>query len=452
MQSGLELHMGNPAEHETQLQRHRRHASSEDAGGPLAITSIHDERVEYVGQVDVGTKASGESLYKASVVFDTGSTNLWIQSVLCDEVPVVDGIKDGYDPEASITHTLLDQHTEVTVRFGTGELNGYFAEDVLGVGPLKIPNQPFIMIKEMTGSVFHQFHFGGILGLGFPMTGVQWRFRPFFETIIEQKLLKSNEFAFYMSPLMSVPSSILWGGVNKSLYQGEIFMFPVVQAFYWELELVDLKIGGESLASISGVHRVIVDTGTTFFTAPPELHGAIVKKLPAAACKTVEESPEKYPPMTFVLRNIHGKEVELIVTQQTYMVAYGGSRAQQLCKPAWMQLQVPKEYGPAIILGEVFMRSFFTVFYRGDGSPGDARVGFATARIPEVPQTERSASLLQTESSASSTVGLYSPPGMPRMAAEDDLHHDEGMPSKLLRRERRRRQHLHMSPEVEGDD
>lgn len=36
------------------------------------------------------------------------------------------------------------------------------------------------------------------------------------------------------------------------------------------------------------------------------------------------------------------------------------------CRPAFMKLDIKrKSYGPAMILGEVFMRHFFTVFSRG---------------------------------------------------------------------------------------
>lgn len=39
-----------------------------------------------------------------------------------------------------------------------------------------------------------------------------------------------------------------------------------------------------------------------------------------------------------------------------------------MCKPAYMQIEVPSDYGHAFILGSVaFMRNFFTVFRRGSG-------------------------------------------------------------------------------------
>lgn len=39
-----------------------------------------------------------------------------------------------------------------------------------------------------------------------------------------------------------------------------------------------------------------------------------------------------------------------------------------MCKPAYMQIDVPSEFGHAYILGSVaFMRHFYTVYRRSDG-------------------------------------------------------------------------------------
>merc|ERR1719502_1375397 len=123
--------------------------------------------------------------------------------------------------------------------------------------------QPFAMIREMNGDVFSSFPFEGILGLGFPSLSFGG-ITPFFDHVIQQKLLKHNEFAFFMNVDSDKPSALLWGGIDKSLYHGKIRMFPVVQAHYWSLELVDVKVGDTSVKDIGmrgdPVKRLIVDT------------------------------------------------------------------------------------------------------------------------------------------------------------------------------------------------
>jgi len=231
--------------------------------------------------------------------------------------------------------------------------------------------------------VFSSFPFEGILGLGFKSLSFG-HITPFFERVLEQRLLTNNEFAFYFNTDSDQPSALLWGGIDKDLYHGQIRMFPVVQPHYWALELVDFKMGDKSMKAegLSGnpVKRLIVDSGTTYFTAPQGMHDAIMEKIPEADCDSVND----YPPLTFVLKGADGETYELVVSQETYMIGGDGNS----CRPAFMELDVNEEYGPAMLLGEVFMRHFFTVFSRGDGSPENARIGFAPAKIGAKPKVK----------------------------------------------------------------
>lgn len=193
--------------------------------------------------------------------------------------------------------------------------------------------------------------------------------------------MKRNEFAFYLNADSSRPSALLWGGVDKDLYEGDILMFPVKKAHYWALELVDFRIGNRSLMEDekhSKTKYLIVDTGTTYFTAPGSIYDEIIATLQEAPCPQVDS----YVPLTYVLRSGSGDTFNLEVTQETYMVADDSED----CQPAFMKLDLKKQYGPAMILGEVFMRHFFTVFSRGNGDLTEAKVGFAKAKLGAMPK------------------------------------------------------------------
>merc|ERR1719198_1993903 len=164
-------------------------------------------------------------------------------------------------------------------------------------------------------------------------------------------------------------------------------MFPVVQPHYWALELLDFRLGNTSLKGAgmgdNPVKRLIVDTGTTYFTAPEAMHRQLVSQIPEADCDTVND----YPPLTYVLKGADGQTYELTVSQETYMI--GGFSNN--CRPAFMALDVNEKYGPAMLLGEVFMRHFFTVFSRGDGHPASAKIGIAPAKIGATPKVLKTA-------------------------------------------------------------
>eukprot|EP00930_Biecheleria_cincta_P030751 TRINITY_DN21308_c0_g2_i1.p1 TRINITY_DN21308_c0_g2~~TRINITY_DN21308_c0_g2_i1.p1 ORF type:complete len:497 (-),score=68.09 TRINITY_DN21308_c0_g2_i1:13-1503(-) len=386
----------NARKHDTkQMQRHRMSVEVDARGsggsrGYQLTTPLEDMSSEYTGLIGVGTNLDGSAQFEARVVFDTGSTNLWVASVLCN-LPPCDhaGAQQFYDPaksttsEAYFSSTGLKSDTDIDIIFGTGELKGPLHVDTYRVGPMAVEKQPFAMIREMTGEVFSSFVFEGILGLAFPSLsfgGID----PFFERVIKAKLLKNNEFSFYLNTDTKRPSALLWGGVDKDLFEGPIVMFPVVQPHYWALELVDFKIGGKSvvdkLPDTGKARYLIVDSGTTYFTAPTSMSSHIMDSFPVAPCSQVNS----YPPLEYVLRSIYNQTFTLEVGQETYMV----TDPEDNCRPAFMQLDIKKKaYGPAMILGEVFMRHFFTVFSRGDGSLEQAKVGFAHAKLGAEPKT-----------------------------------------------------------------
>jgi len=65
-------------------------------------TTLQDMKTEYIGTIGVGTDANGEAQFEARVVFDTGSTNLWVASVLCKDFPCnTDRGSQFYDPDKS---------------------------------------------------------------------------------------------------------------------------------------------------------------------------------------------------------------------------------------------------------------------------------------------------------------------------------------------------------------
>jgi hypothetical protein len=351
-------------------------------------TALEDMKTEYIGTIGVGTNKDGGAQFEARVVFDTGSTNLWVASVLCKDFPCnTDRALEFYNPEKSLSQeSFMGENGDIDIMFGTGELRGPLHVDTYRVGPMVVKQQPFAMIREMTGDVFSSFPFEGILGLGFKSLSFGG-INPFFERVIEQRLLTNNEFAFFFNVDSDQPSALLWGGIDKDLFHGPIRMFPVVQPHYWALELLDFKLGNTSMKSVGmtdePVKRLIVDSGTTYFTAPEGLHGQILDMIPEASCDKVNS----YPPLTYVLKGSDGQTYELVVSQETYMI--GGYSDN--CRPAFMALDVNEAYGPAMILGEVFMRHFFTVFSRGDGQVQHAKIGFAPAKVGATPKVRQSA-------------------------------------------------------------
>merc|ERR1719160_2439674 len=153
----------------------------------IRMTNLRDS--QYVGPLKVGSQ--GDIL---SVVYDTGSTNLWFASTLCTEGPCLH--RRRYDPENSETFSPGDYDLKVT--FGTGELLGSQGIDDVELGGFKVKQQTFSLIQREEGTIFDKLSFEGILGLAFPAMSAN-NVKPLFDQVMHQKLLKENSFSFYFS-------------------------------------------------------------------------------------------------------------------------------------------------------------------------------------------------------------------------------------------------------------
>lgn len=338
-----------------------------------------------------------------NVVFDTGSTNLWMASTLCKTRQCSEGRKR-YDHLLSTTYASPEEPVTLDVKFGTAELSGPQAIDNFHIGPFTIKRQVFGMIEEEGGSTFADLALEGIVGLAFPSMGAVGS-KAFFDSVIQQHVLAHNEFSFiFASTDGKDTAAILWGGVDPRLHSEPIRMVPVVQPHYWALALHGFKIGDKDVIEPSNSWRsrlgsanfnqrsimrrhhrkshdvkLVVDTGTNSFTASSKVYETIAKMVPDTNC----EGAKKYPNITFTLQDSAGDYFDLVVPPTEYM----GIAASNDCQLAFMPLDVHEPWGPAIILGETFLRNYLTVFDRGDGSDGDARVGFA--RSQKGPTTAR---------------------------------------------------------------
>lgn len=362
-------------EHHRVINYRERLSHAARTNGFIHLDNIGDS--QYVGSIGVGTIFNGndyKSQSKIKVVFDTGSTNLWIASTLCSTSDCQSRAQ--YDSSSSSTYQRPDQEEFLDITFGTGELRGPMGADDFHVGGFSVQNQSFALIAEEVGSVFSTIRFEGILGLAFPSMSAK-HVTPFFDNIIQQRVLKKNEFSFFFTKLPDTHSAIFFGGVDDRFYQKPIIMFPVTEPHYWTVKLLDMKLGNQTLnvnEDGTKIDKLIVDTGTTYFTAPSGILNTILDAVPAGRCRDVSN----YPPLVYTLQDENMQRHEIHLSPTEYMVT-SDSDSDAHCEPAFMEINVPGKHGPAFLFGEVLMRSYFTVFDRQDGND-KAFIGLAKAK------------------------------------------------------------------------
>lgn len=119
----------------------RRTSATRSVGIPLR----NIKNTQYVGTIGVGSPPQ-----HVSVIFDTGSSNLWITSAQCKSAECHS--HPAFNASRSTSYRPVG--LEVQVRFGTGQIEGHIGEDAFEVAGLRVPGQSFGEITRETGSVF----------------------------------------------------------------------------------------------------------------------------------------------------------------------------------------------------------------------------------------------------------------------------------------------------------
>ena len=157
------------------------------------------------------------------------------------------------------------------------------------------------------------------------------------------------------------------GGVNQKYYTGDFKYYPLSMELYWGLAMDDVIFNGTSYKT--GNLLGIVDTGTSVIVGPSK----VVEKMTAPFGKGREKQVDcskvsTLPKLDFVIGGdkwtLEGKDYILQVDQ-------GGK---PVCIVGILGLDLPPQLGEAFILGDSFIKAYYTHFDRGN-----KRVGFARA-------------------------------------------------------------------------
>ncbi|KAJ7404073.1 Cathepsin E [Willisornis vidua] len=319
--------------------------------------------MEYFGQISIGTPPQN-----FTVVFDTGSSNLWVPSVYCVSKACAGHAK--FQPTQSSTYQAVG--TPFSIQYGTGSLTGLIGSDQVVVEGITVSNQQFAESISEPGKTFLDAAFDGILGLAYPSLAVDG-VTPVFDNMMAQNLVELPLFSVYMSqnPESSLGGELLFGGFDTSRFTGTLNWVPVTQQGYWQIQLDNVQVGGTVTFCANGC-QAIVDTGTSLLTGPTK----DVKKLQnyigavsvdgeyAVECSNLSAMPD----VTFT---INGLPYTLNAQAYTLMEQSDGMT---FCLSGFQGNDIPPPAGPLWILGDVFIRQFYSVFDRGNN-----RVGLAPA-------------------------------------------------------------------------
>ncbi|XP_027562059.1 embryonic pepsinogen-like [Neopelma chrysocephalum] len=309
--------------------------------------------VEYYGTISIGTPPQD-----FSVVFDTGSSNLWVPSVSCTSLACQ--THQVFDPSKSSTYKSTGQ--SLSIHYGTGEMEGIVGSDTVTVASLMDTNQLFGLSTVEPGEFFVEVKFDGILGLGFPNLAADG-ITPVFDNMVNESLVQENLFSVYLSH-EATGSVVIFGGIDESYFTGSISWISVSYQGYWQISMDSIMVNSQEVAC-SGGCQAIIDTGTSLVAGPPLGISNIQRALGARQDSNGEHSVNcsSIPAMPDVIFIINGLQYPVSAW------AYTEQHDQGSCTSSFQSTS-----GDLWILGDVFLRVYYSIFDRANN-----RVGLAKA-------------------------------------------------------------------------
>jgi hypothetical protein len=271
--------------------------------------------------------------------------------------------------DSSKSSTYIANGSTFNIMYGSGPVSGFVSEDVATVGDITVKYQLMAEINNTKGLglAYKLGKFDGILGLAFPTISVN-KMPTVFENMVAQKLVDQQVVSFYLADSSGSDGEMTVGGIDSTKYTGDLVYVPLTSETYWETKMDSFNING---ASASSTTRCILDTGTSLLAGP----SADVKKIAA----TVGAKPfflnkaeytidcSKIPTLPNIVISLGGANFTL--TGADYTINSGS-----ICLFAMTGIDVPAPAGPLWILGDVFIRKYYTVFDWGKKQLGFAPV------------------------------------------------------------------------------
>eukprot|EP01112_Ceratiomyxa_fruticulosa_P012491 TRINITY_DN3459_c4_g1_i1.p1 TRINITY_DN3459_c4_g1~~TRINITY_DN3459_c4_g1_i1.p1 ORF type:complete len:380 (-),score=75.45 TRINITY_DN3459_c4_g1_i1:137-1276(-) len=240
----------------------------------------------YVGNITIGTPPQGPF----SVVFDTGSSNLWIPGSKCEGEGCAG--KNTYDYTKSKTYIANGE--PLFILYGTGYMAGYLSNDSVQVGNTNVSNGCFGEALYL-GKVFAGFPIDGILGLAYPDIASD-KAPPLFDTMMAEQILPKNIFSVFLSN-SQFNSEVVFGATNPALYSGNFKYANVFIPSYWLLSMEAISV----LNSQNTTHKcalkeclAVIDTGTSIIIGPPNDINPIIEAIGPvnSDCSNVNSLPD----------------------------------------------------------------------------------------------------------------------------------------------------------------
>ena len=316
--------------------------------------------MQYRGRLDIGTPPKAFNL-----IFDTGSSWLWVTNATCGRRCH----RVGSTFEARNSSSYEARGALISLEYGMGSATGYLGTESVGIANVTVLGQALVIVHRNSG--FDGMRADGLLGLGFSQLAENNL--TFVDNLYRQGRIQAPLFAIYLSDnnfggnmQESNTSCVTFGYWELARYSRspEFVYLPVyTNTGYWAVPLKTVRLGDNAVAGSSFL--ALLDSGTSLLIGPAtevlaifeyfverwscQLRGSLLE------CQCGNDT---LPELGFGL----GTEgAEFILKPEFYTIRRNSS--------CILLFDSSQDTG-LWILGDVFLRAFYTVFDMKEGRVG----------------------------------------------------------------------------------
>ena len=333
-------------------------------------STSHRENLNFVGSnyLYSGDITVGNPPQQFSMVFDTGSSDVWVPSVGCDSTTC--GTHHRYYPNRSTSYQPIANSSNFTIQYGSGQVEGQWSRDSITVANYTTPNFP-VGLVSWEDAQLRQTVTDGILGLGFRSLSTSPGQETWIHRINNELTDAPGEMSFLFRPVDQYLASFQVGERLDLATNTQGHRHPLVSPLsYWTLNMSEITVTTMFTQTIDRcvpACPVVIDTGTSAIVIPEAEYFTFMLQLlqGTSSCQYLWKQGlflcsdphecERLPDVKIVLPDTTGAPVEYWLSQKDYTVTDTSAG----CLP--MFEKSPQPSGPWI-LGLVFLRNFYTTF------------------------------------------------------------------------------------------
>ncbi|KAH8374855.1 cathepsin D [Drosophila serrata] len=315
-----------------------------DGNERLRVALKSRQNVEYFGNISMGTPEQ-----HFTVIFDTGSSNTWLPSTNCPKSNAACQRHRQYNSSSSSSH--VQDGRNFTLWYGSGSVLGYLSRDTLHFAGVDVPDVVFGEVVFQQQTVFNAVSFDGLVGLS--LGRLAWRnTTPFLKLLCTQGFIAECIFSVYLrrGPGKSPSGEILIGGIDKSLFEGQLHYVPIILSHSWMVEIEQTVAGSTKIGDEAGA---ILDTGTSLVLMPLKTYYKFLESVPVLLGNDNYISC-KLKSLPIIYLHIGGKVFPL--TPADYLVEMVRGH-EKICILAVAPVKMD-----FWVLGDVFLWRYYTVY------------------------------------------------------------------------------------------